>query len=149
MFKLFLFDLAIDQVKYPASTETPFKNSLSVKFHGNKQWILTEPLEYDDGETKVTVPVGFKTDLASIPKFLWAYLSPWEIARAAVVHDYLYWQLGDKYTKAERKHADDVFRNGMRHAVPPISKIKARLAYRAVRTFGWAFIRYKNKIFGS
>ena len=147
MFKLFLFDLAIDQIKYPASTETPFKNSLSVKFNGNKHWVLTEPLEYDDGETQVTVPVGFRTDLASIPRFAWAYLSPWDIARAAVIHDYLYWQLGDNYTKAERKHADDVFLNGMRHCVPAISKIKAKAAYRAVRIFGGLFIKYRRTLF--
>lgn len=41
---------------------------------------------------KVTVPVGFVTDFASIPRPFWSLLRPdGDYAYAAVIHDYLYW----------------------------------------------------------
>lgn len=41
---------------------------------------------------KVTVPIGFVTDFASIPRPFWSLLRPdGNYAYAAVVHDYLYW----------------------------------------------------------
>lgn len=41
---------------------------------------------------KVTVPVGFVTDFASIPRAFWSLLRPdGNYAYAAVIHDYLYW----------------------------------------------------------
>lgn len=40
----------------------------------------------------VTVPVGFVTDFASIPRAFWSLLRPdGSYAYAAVIHDYLYW----------------------------------------------------------
>ena len=44
------------------------------------------------GETKaITVPEGFQTDFASVPRFFWRLAPPWgKYSPAAVVHDYLY-----------------------------------------------------------
>jgi hypothetical protein len=40
----------------------------------------------------VTVPVGFVTDFASIPRAFWSLLRPdGNYAYAAVIHDFLYW----------------------------------------------------------
>jgi uncharacterized protein DUF1353 len=64
-------------------------------FSDGQHWIVKEPLTYIVGTSKesVTVPIGFVTDLASIPPILQSiiqqngsYLLP------AVVHDYLYWK---------------------------------------------------------
>jgi hypothetical protein len=53
----------------------------------------------------VTVPKGFVTDLASIPRALWSLLpKTGRYAYAATVHDYLYWE--QNLTRAE---ADDIF----------------------------------------
>jgi hypothetical protein len=42
-------------------------------------------------ECGVTVPVGFVTDFASVPRILWWAIPPWgPYSRAAVVHDYAY-----------------------------------------------------------
>ena len=38
----------------------------------------------------ITVPSGFITDLASTPRILWAFIAPFDVARAAIVHDLLY-----------------------------------------------------------
>jgi len=58
---------------------------------GRSLWAVDAPLVYDDGAYKISVPIGFITDLASIPRGAWNLLppdGPW--AKAAVVHDFLY-----------------------------------------------------------
>lgn len=46
-----------------------------------------------DGRGKLAVPMGFVTDLASIPRALWWWQSPHEGTLApAILHDYLYWE---------------------------------------------------------
>ncbi|MGJ7575597.1 DUF1353 domain-containing protein [Variovorax sp. RB2P76] len=58
-------------------------------------WILLEDMEYEIGDSgvKIIVPVGFVTDLASIPQALWAtgLTVNGRYGRAAIIHDYLYW----------------------------------------------------------
>jgi hypothetical protein len=57
------------------------------------QWILCTPLVYQSdvaGET-FTVPAGFQTDLASVPRLPFVFLLAGDSARkASVVHDFLY-----------------------------------------------------------
>lgn len=72
-------------------------------------WTLYLPLTYesDDGEVYV-VPEGFKTDLASVPKFLWAIFPPdWSYAKAAVLHDYI-------LTVSTPDVAEKLFKEGMK-----------------------------------
>jgi hypothetical protein len=57
----------------------------------------------------VTVPTGFVTDLASVPRIFWSILQPDGLyAYAAVVHDYLYWT-----QESSKEAADNVFRYTM------------------------------------
>lgn len=57
----------------------------------------------------VTVPVGFVTDFASIPRVFWSVLRPdGDYAYAAVIHDYLYWE-----QSIPRKTADEILRFAM------------------------------------
>jgi hypothetical protein len=54
-------------------------------------WELHEPLEYINGIITITVPAGFQTDYASVPRVPIAYMLYGDTAHeAAVVHDYLY-----------------------------------------------------------
>jgi hypothetical protein len=58
-------------------------------------FLVSYPLRYstNDGRYQIVVPVGFVTDLASIPKALWWWQSPHETTMApAIIHDYLYWE---------------------------------------------------------
>jgi hypothetical protein len=58
---------------------------------------LMQPMIWKIGSTNdtITVPTGFVTDFASIPRALWTLLSPTGPYRlAAVVHDWLYWDQG-------------------------------------------------------
>ena len=44
----------------------------------------------DISPVDITVPTEFMTDLASTPRALWAFIAPFDVARAAIVHDLLY-----------------------------------------------------------
>ena len=145
-----------------------FHNLLDAKFNPPRNWTLDTALKFDSdtlsdegrdllkycgvrvtNKNVVSVPKGYITDLASVPRFCWAFIAPFDVARAAVVHDILYEKINTAYkgekilTKHDRekyrKVADDVFKEGMESAVPPVPKWKIWAAYNAVRVFGrWA-----------
>ena len=84
------------------------------------------------GSFQLTIPAGFITDGASIPRLLWPLFSPTgKHMRAAVLHDYLYAQGASKLT---RKAADQAFYDAMRAS--GVTPIRAKLMYWAVRVFG-------------
>ena len=66
-----------------------FKTKLKVSYIKGtkpKQYTLNKILQYD----KIIVPIGFKTDLASIPYPLNKILKPFrKYTRASVLHDFL------------------------------------------------------------
>ena len=102
-------------------------NLLTANFIGNRHWVLTKPLTYEipnfigmnslktwqgivptiqinNQRLLITVPKGFNTDLASIARPMWSIISPWDVARAAVVHDMLYGYIRsnkDKFSNQE------------------------------------------------
>ena len=108
-------------------------------------WILREAFCFwtgtgeGDGD-KVTVPVGFVTDFATIPKFLWPIYPPTGLyGKAAVIHDYLYQNAGYFYSlgiakKYTRLQCDGVFRTGMIALGVPHHTWS--MIYHAVREFG-------------
>ena len=78
----------------------------------------------------ITVPIGFTTDFASIPRFARNLIPKLgKYNKAAVIHDYLY---SVKITT--RKGADKCFRDGMKDL--GVVKWKRTLMYFAVRLFG-------------
>jgi len=151
-----------------------FNNKISAEFHPPKKWILERALSYQNEEidesvletvgvkcpaSKITCRKGFVTDLASVPRAIWWLISPWDIARAAIIHDLLYkrireyrakddnlveYQDVDKFTnnyKAAKKAADKVFLMAMKDAEPSIPKWKMYAAYYAVVLCGrWSII---------
>jgi len=110
-----------------------------------------------DSGIVVEVPVGYVTDFASIPRFLWSLLPPiGKYGKAAVVHDFLcthqnLWisqdalirhavALGLDYENLEggiyyvtRKQADQIFLEAM--AVLGVPKWKRLTMYGAVRLY--------------
>jgi hypothetical protein len=80
---------------------------------------------------KITVPAGFKTDFASVPRLFWRIIPPWgRYSAAAVVHDYLY-----ETNSVDRAEADQIFLELMKRLGVPLWK--RQLMYRAVRIGGW------------
>lgn len=72
-------------------------------------WELTAPLRYYSASLDriITVPEGFQTDFASVPRLPLAYWLFGNAAdEAAVIHDFLYTNFADGVTRAQ---ADEVF----------------------------------------
>lgn len=94
---------------------------------GRSLWALRDDLTYQtggDATELVTVPAGFVTDLASVPRVVWSFYppdGPW--VKAAIIHDFLYdtegsgvWykrqgiSRGRSYSRAE---SDAILKEGM------------------------------------
>ena len=145
-----------------------FKGSLYTEFLPPRFWRLTEALKLNTDSlndvdkqmlneipgikcTKagmITVPEGYITDLASVPRICWIFIAPFDVARAAICHDIMYEKLNAvrkkvkaKEFKAMRAIADTVFMNGMNASEPPVRAWKKFAAYWAVRMFGWSAIK--------
>lgn len=98
----------------------------------NGQWVLDSPLVYlsDHLADTVTVPAGFHTDLASVPRIPVAYTLLGDRARqAAVVHDFLYSE-----GRVSRKDADEVLYEAA--IVTGVSRWQAWLIWAGVRAGG-------------
>ena len=98
-----------------------------------------------DNNGRIICNRGMKTDLASVPRIAWAVIAPWDVARAAVIHDHLYSKLRKYYHsrgmskptwRKGRALSDKVFLLGMKSADPKVSKFKMYSAYWSVRMFG-------------
>jgi len=150
-----------------------FNNKISAEFHPPKKWILERALSYQNAEmeesplqavgikcpaSKITCTKGFVTDLASVPRAIWWLISPWDIARAAIIHDLLYKRIRQYRLKNEdlddpnieevqrayrsaKKASDKVFLMAMKDAEPAVPKWKMYAAYYTVVLCGrWSII---------
>ena len=116
---------------------------------GRSLWGLQRELTYQTGADPleiITVPRGFVTDLASIPRPVWSFFppdGPW--VKGAVVHDFLYFTQGTgvwyqrrgvvrakPYSRAE---ADHILREAM--ADRGIGAWAQFVIWSAVRLGGW------------
>jgi Protein of unknown function (DUF1353) len=99
-------------------------------------WILartitwTPPVGTDPSTERVTVPRGFVTDLASVPRLFWALISSGgRHGHAAILHDWLYWK-----QTIPREMADHVLELAMKDvSVPAIAR---SVIFSSVRVFG-------------
>lgn len=112
-----------------------FVNSLYVEEIDDVNWRVIAPFIVDVisiSEQRLTVPMGFETDFASVPRIGAVYaLFGNRAHRAAVVHDYLY-SLGG--SDSDRAYADDVLRAGC--IADGLDAGKAEAMWAAVRQFG-------------
>lgn len=92
---------------------------------------LLEPLIRGD----LTVPAGFESDGASVPRFFWRWVFPpgdTHAIRAAILHDYVYRTHPEGWT---REDADKLFLwTLIEDGVPAHHAVRA---YLGVRLFGW------------
>jgi Protein of unknown function (DUF1353) len=78
----------------------------------------------------VGVPVGFVSDLASVPRIFWSVLPrQGRYGHAAIVHDYLYWA-----QERSREESDDIFKTAMEDS--KVDSITIATMYQAVRYGG-------------
>lgn len=118
-----------------------FKSSLIVNDDFGLPFTLFFPLVYYTAvlDTTIIVPVGFATDLASIPVGLWNILpKSGRYDRAAVIHDYLY-----QFNGCTRKDADDILDEAM--GVLKVGGVRKFMIYHGVRIGGWnTWAKYRN-----
>lgn len=106
---------------------------LPVAKFGDNYWVVSRDFKYQILSTDkfITVPKGFITDLASIPRIMWSFgLSPIDAYMSpAVIHDYLYWD--QRCTKEE---ADAVL--GLSMVESEVNPSKQFAVYSGVDWFG-------------
>ena len=163
-----------------------FNAKITATFDPPKNWIMRKDLLYTctellndeavalagigiqlEDNNKIRVKEDFVTDLASVPRLCWNLIAPWDIARAAIIHDFLYkkirryrWNaeveigaggitLGEdkKLIKSAKEVADKVFRMAMKDADPKVPNWKIYCAWKSVVLFGrWSIKPNENNI---
>lgn len=77
-----------------AQPKVEYLSSLRPEFHvgseGRDTWTLAEPFRFKVDGKSYEVPVGFSTDFASVPRFVWPIISPYELGVGCIPHDYGY-----------------------------------------------------------
>lgn len=111
-----------------------FTKPADLRMLDNYRWQLLTQFEYyigdEPGDEVIVVPEGTVTDLASVPRLLWAIFPPYgRYAKAAIIHDYLY----DQAIKT-KSFADKTFYEAM--GVLGVPQWRRTLMYWAVRLFG-------------
>lgn len=111
-----------------------FITKLTVELQGDGRWVLRRSLAYRSFLLGlVTVPAGFDTDFASVPRVPVVFWLTGDTAKeAAVVHDWLY-----RTQKVTRKMADQVLAEAATCGIPPEPHWRRLLLYAGVRAFGW------------
>lgn len=97
------------------------------------KWHVEQSLVYQ-GVINITVPVGFETDLASIPRVFWLIIphADKHIVEGAIVHDFIY---SGKSDVTSRSVADHFLREACKEmGAPPWYYWTV---WAAVRAFGW------------
>lgn len=109
-----------------------FLTVLVVEEMDDDVWKVAHTLVYNsDIVGPVSVPAGFVTDFASVPRLPLAYLLAGNTAHeAAVIHDYLY-----QTHPCTKSQADRTFREAM--GVTGIPTWRKNLMYAAVTVAGW------------
>lgn len=108
-------------------------------------WTVEEDWFLDYAGVQDCIHKGFKSDLASVPRFFWRLITPYELSvEAALAHDYGYRNLGKFGDKIlTRAEVDELLYKIAREQGVPWWRAKA--AYWAVRGFAWATWRkYEN-----
>ena len=108
-----------------------FNDKISAEYHPPRKWVLERALSYTNPDLevdalkeigvqvtstgKITCKKEFVTDLASVPRICWMLIAPWDIARAAIIHDLLYKRIRQYRAKegdlTENINAEEVIDN--------------------------------------
>jgi hypothetical protein len=104
-----------------------------VKTCGEKRWTLVNPVEYKGNQDTFTVPAGFNTDFASVPRvFVWFLPRYGRYTKAAILHDFLCDEA--RAGQVERYDADGIFRRVMREL--DVAFLRRWIMWAAVRVGG-------------
>ncbi|UPJ53386.1 DUF1353 domain-containing protein [Bradyrhizobium sp. 200] len=131
-------DWVADWINYdPRASARSMTAAILLPFRDMDYFAITKPIHWTppidapaELPRSVSVPVGFVTDLASIPTFFcWMVQPVGRHGHAAILHDWLYWE-----QNCDRAVADKVFEVAMAELDVAVPVRKALWA--AVRVFG-------------
>jgi hypothetical protein len=153
-------DLIATPSTVTANPATGFDRDLAIRALTATTWILTEPLTWTGplGDT-FTVPSGFVTDLATVPRFLhWLTLPYGAYTRAAVLHDFLIVERinhRDSTLRVTSRDTDGIFRRIMQELGVGWAKrwtmwsaVRAASLFSSHRRYGRDFRKDAPKVLG-
>lgn len=110
----------------------------------DRMYYLTKTISWKPGKQKnlpaVTVPTGFVTDLASVPRIFWTIFPPdGQYTYPAILHDYLYWS-----QHTSREEADLILMEAMKEF--DVGSVSSEVIYAAVRVGGGRGWDSNNKL---
>lgn len=122
-------------------SRTVFPDSIDVRDNGLRGDVRTfrllAPFTYISSRGPITVPYGFTTDGASIPRAFWSILEPFgPWFGPAIIHDFLYSEHNHRFN---RKESDDIFKEAMFNA--GLDWPRRECIYRAVRLFSSGYFK--------
>lgn len=119
-------------LSYASSPHAVFHDSICIKPHEGYHYQTCHNINVTIGHFILVIPKNFDTDLASIPRWLWEFISPArsDFIPASILHDYLY----TCHNGFTRQEADDVFYETLKNN--GVSTFRAYEMYIAVRLFG-------------
>jgi hypothetical protein len=133
-----------------ATTQGTFRGRLHLAHLRGRYWeVLTDFTFIDPLDNTYTVPAGFVTDGASVPRAIWWLYPPLGGAydEAAAIHDYLYahaeYFTGDDHGHLSRGQADQVMRWAME--AKHLRGTAVVTIYRSLRLGGWIAWRRHRK----
>lgn len=131
-----LFVTACHVINHPIALEYMTEPCL-IPTKDNKFRLCDNMIVHIDNEYHA-VPMGFKTDLASIPRIMWPFFAPsdYDCIAPAVLHDWHYCCSNE----VDRKRADDIFYYALREH--GMNRVKAYIYYLAVRALGKKYYQY-------
>lgn len=110
---------------------------LCLEDNGDETFTLEHDLAYTGDQFTVTVPAGFRTDFASVPRIFWSIIAPYGAhGRASIVHDFMY-ATGGLGGKHSRSDCDQIFLQAMRDS--GVTPLRRGAMWLAVRIAGWLF----------
>lgn len=104
--------------------------------NGSRIFTLTHYFRYISSLGTITVPTGFHTDGASVPRMFWPIFDPFsgDYFHAALIHDYLYSKCSNGHFDCNRATADRIFKEAMFNR--GVGWLTRETIYRAVRIGG-------------
>jgi hypothetical protein len=97
-----------------------------------KKWRIKKDIvvELSDGKI-IKIPAGYEYDMASVPRFLWSFISPFNDGLfGTLIHDYLYVNKIGTVKQADKEY---LFWNNITNK----NKFDNYLRYYVVRATGW------------
>jgi hypothetical protein len=132
--------LTVIILPFPETFKVKILKEASISPTFGIDYAVEAPLDVQVGPDVYSVPQGFVTDLASIPRPLWGVIAPNEahFVYPAILHDYLY----SCPHGLERQDIDGIFYSFLRER--GVSQFKAYQFFFAVRVFGGSHFTKHN-----